>query len=76
MFKARPVSRMRARHEALARDILESRSDFSMAVYGYRKMHAQLIAQGRDPAEIGSDQVMRTSCASSAFRASGAAGRR
>ena len=58
MLKARPVSRMAARHEALARDILEIRSDFFMAVYGYRKMHAQLIAQGWDPAEIGRDQVM------------------
>ena len=58
MFKARPVSRMRARHEALARDIPEIHSDFFMAVYGYGKMHARLIAQGRDPAEIGRDQVM------------------
>lgn len=51
-------ARMRTRHEALARDILEIHSDFFMAVHGYRKMHAQLIAQGRDPAEIGRDQVM------------------
>ena len=58
MFKARPVSRMRARHEALARDILGIRADFFMAVYGYGKMHAQLVAQGRDPAEVGRDQVM------------------
>ena len=29
-----------------------------MAVYGYGKMHAQLVAQGRDPAEVGRDQVM------------------
>lgn len=58
MLKARSVSRMAARHEALARDILEIRSDFFMAVYEYRKMHAQLIAQGWDPAEIGRDQVM------------------
>ena len=58
MFKARPVSRMRARHEALARDIPEIHSDFFMAVYGYGKMHARLIAQGRDPAEIVRDQVM------------------
>ena len=35
MFKSRPVSRMAARHEALARDILEIHVDFLMAVYGY-----------------------------------------
>lgn len=58
MFKSRPVSRMAARHEALARDILEIHADFFMAVYGYRKTHAQLLARGRDPAEIGRDQVM------------------
>lgn len=33
-------------------------ADFFMAVYGYRKTHAQLLARGRDPAEIGRDQVM------------------
>ena len=58
MFKTRPVSRMRARHEALARDILQIHSDFFMAVYGCRKMRAQLVAQGWDPAEVGRDQVM------------------
>ena len=58
MFKTRLVNRMRARHEALARDILQIHSDFFMAVYGYRKMHAQLVAQGWDPAEVGRDQVM------------------
>ena len=57
MFKTRPVSRMRARHEALARDILQIHSDFFMAVYGYRKTHAQLVAQGWDPTEVGRDQV-------------------
>ena len=57
MFKSRPVSRMAARHEALARDILEIHADFFMAVYGYRKTHAQPSARGRDPAEIGRDQV-------------------
>lgn len=31
-----------------------------MTVYGYRKTHARLIAQGWDPGEVGSDQVMRT----------------
>ena len=58
MFRTRPVSRMRAGHGALARDILRIHSDFFMAVYGYGKMHAQLVAQGRDPAEAGRDQVM------------------
>ena len=58
MFRTRPVSRMRARHEALARDILQIHSDFFMAVYGCGKMHAQLVAQGRDPAEVGRDRVM------------------
>ena len=29
-----------------------------MAVYGYRKTHARLLARGWDPAEIGRDQVM------------------
>lgn len=50
MFRSRPVSRMAARHEALARGILEIHADFFMAVYGYRKTHAQLLARGRDPA--------------------------
>ena len=58
MFRTRPVSRMRAGHEALARDILQIHSDFFMAVYGYGKMHAQLVAQGWDPAEAGRGQVM------------------
>ena len=58
MFRSRPVSRMAARHEALARGILEIHADFFMAVYGYRKTHAQLLARGWDPAEIGRDQVM------------------
>ena len=58
MFKSRPPSRMRARHEALARDILVIHSDFFMAVHGYRKMRAQLIAQGWDPKEVGRDQVL------------------
>ena len=49
---------MAARHEALARDILEIHADFFMAVYGYRKTHARSSARGRDPAEIGRDQVM------------------
>ena len=58
MFKSRPVSRMAARHEALARDILEIHADSFMAVYGHRKTHAQLLARGRDPAETGRDQTM------------------
>ena len=58
MFRSRPVSRMAARHEAPARGILEIHADSFMAVYGYRKTHAQLLARGRDPAEIGRDQVM------------------
>ena len=58
MFKSGPVSRMAARHEALARDILETHADSFMAVYGYRKTHARSSARGRDPAEIGRDQVM------------------
>ena len=58
MFRTRPVSRMRARHEALARDILQIHSDLFTAVYGCGKMHAQLVAQGRDPTEVGRDRVM------------------
>ena len=58
MFRSRPVSRMAARHEAPARDILEIHADFFMAVYGHRKTRAQLLARGWDPAEIGRDQVM------------------
>ena len=57
MFKARPVSRMRARHEAWARDILGIRADFFMAVYGYGKTHAQLLARGRAPKAVGPGQV-------------------
>ena len=33
-------------------------SDFFMAVYGCGKMHAQLVAQGRDPAGVGRDRVV------------------
>ena len=58
MFRSRPVSRMAARHEAPARDILEIHADSFMAVYGHRKTRARLLARGRDPAEIGRDQVM------------------
>ena len=41
---------MAARHEALARGILEIHADSFMAVYGYRKTHAQSSARGWDPA--------------------------
>ncbi|EKE49709.1 hypothetical protein B216_09967, partial [Bifidobacterium bifidum LMG 13195] len=58
MFRTRPVSRMRAGHEALARAVLQIHSDFFMAVYGCGKMYAQLVAQGRDPTEVGRDRVM------------------
>ena len=58
MFRTRPVSRMRAGREALARAVLQIRSDFFMAVYGCGKMHAQLVTQGRDPAGVGRDRVM------------------
>ena len=58
MFRTRPVSRMRAGREALARAVLQIRSDFFMAVYGCGKMHAQLVAQGWDRAEVGRGRVM------------------
>ena len=58
MFRTRPVSRMRAGREALARAVLQIRSDFFLAVYGCGKMHAQLVAQGWDPAGVGRDRVM------------------
>jgi transposase InsO family protein len=54
--KARAASRMRARHEALARDIAAIHAHRFMAVYGYRKMHALLIRQGWTG--IGRDQVL------------------
>ena len=49
---------MRARREALARAVLQIHSDFFMAVCGCGKMHAQLVAQGRDPTEVGPGRVM------------------
>ena len=49
---------MRARREALARAVLQIHSDFFMAVYGCGKMHAQLVAQGRDPAGVGRGRVV------------------
>lgn len=60
MFENRSVSPMQARREALACDILQIHSDFFMTVYGHRKTHARLIAQGWDSGEVGRDQVMRT----------------
>lgn len=35
MFRSRPVSRMRARHEALARDVMDIHAGGFSAVYGY-----------------------------------------
>ena len=58
MFKSRPVSRMRARHEALARDVMDIHAGEFSAVYGYRKVWHELIGKGWDPAEVGRDQVM------------------
>lgn len=37
-FKTRPLSRMAARREALARDITSIHGDEFMRVYGYRKV--------------------------------------
>ena len=54
--KRRAASVMRARHETLARDIQTIHAHRFMAVYGYRKMVAQLIRQGWQ--DIGRDQVL------------------
>ena len=54
--KARAISRMRARHEALSRDIALIHAHRFMAVYGYRKMYARLLRQGWTG--IGRDQVL------------------
>lgn len=56
MFGTRSVGRMRARHEALARDILAIHEDVFMAVYGYRRVHTQLIARGWNRKEVGRDR--------------------
>lgn len=56
MFRSVPVSRMAARHDAPARDILEVHADFFMAVYGYRKTHARSSAQGRDRPRPGDER--------------------
>lgn len=56
MFRSVPVSRMAARHDAPARDILEVHADFFMAVYGYRKTHARSSAQGLDRPRPGDER--------------------
>lgn len=58
MFRPGPVSRMRARHEALARDVMDIHAGGSSAVYGCREVRHGLISKGRDPGEAGRDQVM------------------
>ncbi len=58
MFRSRPVSRMRARHEALARDVMDIHAGGFSAVYGYRKVRHEPIGKGWDPGEVGRDQVM------------------
>ena len=45
------------RSHTQARGILGIHADSLMAVYGCRKTHARPSARGRDPAEIGRDQV-------------------
>jgi putative transposase len=54
--KHRAASVMRARHETLARDIALIHAHRFQAVYGYRKVFAQLIRQGWQ--DIGRDQVL------------------
>ena len=54
--KRRASSMMRARHETLARDIHMIHAHRFQAVYGYRKMFAQLQRQGWQG--IGRDQVL------------------
>lgn len=54
--KARAASRMRARHETPARDIMVIHAHRFMAVYGYRKVHRRLIRRGWRG--IGRDQVL------------------
>lgn len=58
-FKTRPLSRMAARREALARDITSIHGDEFVRMYGYRKVWRQLLDQGWDPLEAGRDQVAR-----------------
>ena len=56
MFRSGPVSRMAARRETPARDILETHADSFMAVYGYRKTHARSSARGRDRPRPGDER--------------------
>ena len=52
MFRTRPVSRMRARREALARAVLQIHSDFFMAVSGCGKMRGlgiRGVRRGKTP---------------------------
>lgn len=58
MFRPGPVSRMRARHEALARDVMDIHAGGFSAVYGCREVRHGLVGKGRDPGEAGRDQVM------------------
>ena len=58
MSRPRPVSRMRARHEAPGRDVMDIHAGGSSAVYGCREVRHGLISKGRDPGEAGRDQVM------------------
>ena len=58
MFRPGPVSRMRARHEAPARDVMDIHAGGFSAVYGYREVRHGLVGKGRDPGEAGRDQVM------------------
>ena len=58
MFESWPVSRMRARHEALARDVMDIHAGGFSAVYGCREVRHGLVGKGRDPGEAGRDQVM------------------
>ena len=58
MFRPGPVSRMRARHEAPARDVMDIHAGGFSAVYGCREVRHGLVGKGRDPGEAGRDQVM------------------
>ena len=49
---------MRARHEALARDVMDIHAGGFSAVYGCREVRHGLVGKGRDPGEAGRDQVM------------------
>ena len=49
MFRPGPVSRMRARHEAPARDVMDIHAGGFSAVYGCREVRHGLVGKGRDP---------------------------